>query len=72
MRREGDVLGDAQSGARSSLRMLTLLRDEELIGRARQEAARYIREDPELTHAPLAEALDTLLPEERAEYLDKG
>ena len=30
-RREGDVLGAAQSGRRSSLRLLSLLRDEELI-----------------------------------------
>ena len=66
------MLGDTQSGARSSLRMLTLLRDEELIGEAREEASRQIGEDPDLTYAPLAEALDTLLPEERAEYLDKG
>lgn len=73
MRREGDVLGEAQSGARSSLRMLTLLRDEELIGTAREEASAHVASDPELTgYPPLAEALDTFLPEERAEYLDKG
>ncbi|MGW5880170.1 ATP-dependent DNA helicase RecG [Nocardiopsis terrae] len=72
MRREGDVLGDAQSGARSSLRMLTLVRDEELIGRAREEATRLVDRDPELKgHPPLADALAALLPEERAEYLDK-
>ncbi|MFD0804175.1 helicase-related protein, partial [Streptomonospora algeriensis] len=71
-RREGDVLGGAQSGRRSSLRMLTLLRDEELIGRAREEAARYIDDDPGLAgHPPLAEALDALLTEDRAEYLEK-
>src|SRR5437868_3817147 len=34
-RREGDVLGASQAGRRSSLRLLTLLRDEELIGQAR-------------------------------------
>ncbi|GAB3718152.1 ATP-dependent DNA helicase RecG [Nocardiopsis nanhaiensis] len=72
MRREGDVLGDAQSGARSSLRMLTLVKDEELIGDAREEATRYVAEDPGLTgHRPLADALAALLPEDRAEYLDK-
>ncbi|ADH65657.1 ATP-dependent DNA helicase recG [Nocardiopsis dassonvillei] len=73
MRREGDVLGDSQSGARSSLRMLTLLKDEELIGEAREEATAYVAADPGLTgHPPLAQALETLLPEERAEYLDKA
>lgn len=72
MRREGDVLGDAQSGARSSLRMLTLLYDEELIGKAKEAATRYVEQDPALTaHPPLAQALAALLPEERAEYLDK-
>ncbi|GAA4915880.1 ATP-dependent DNA helicase RecG [Streptomonospora salina] len=71
-RREGDVLGGAQSGRRSSLRMLALLRDEELIGRAREEAARYIDEDPELAaHPQLAAALEELLTEDRAEYLEK-
>ena len=73
LRREGDVLGDAQSGARSSLRVLTLLKDEELIGEAREEATVYVAKDPDLTgHPPLAEALAALLPEERAEYLDKA
>ncbi len=34
-RREGNVLGAAQAGRKSSLKMLTLLADEELIGQAR-------------------------------------
>ena len=37
-RREGDVLGAAQAGRRSSLKLLTLLQDEDLIGQAREEA----------------------------------
>ncbi|MBR8740525.1 ATP-dependent DNA helicase RecG [Nocardiopsis sp. MG754419] len=72
MRREGDVLGDAQSGARSRLRMLTLVHDEKLIGRAREAAGLYVAEDPTLTaHPPLADALAALLPEDRADYLEK-
>ena len=72
MRREGDVLGDAQSGARSSLRILTLVYDEKLIGQAREAATRYVAKDPSLAdHPPLAQALTALLPEERAEYLEK-
>ncbi|TDQ53669.1 ATP-dependent DNA helicase RecG [Actinorugispora endophytica] len=71
-RREGDVLGEAQSGRRSSLRMLTLLRDEELIGEAREEAVAFVEDDPELlAHPPLAAALEELLGEDRAEYLEK-
>ncbi|GAB3208142.1 ATP-dependent DNA helicase RecG [Marinactinospora thermotolerans] len=72
-RHEGDVLGDAQSGRRSSLRMLTLLRDRELIGQAREEATAFVEADPELrSHPPLATALAELLTEERAEYLEKA
>jgi len=72
-RREGDVLGGAQSGRRSSLRLLTLLRDEELIRRAREEAGALIDADPELKEHPgLAAALEEMLTEDRAEYLEKA
>jgi len=37
-RREGDVLGAAQAGRKRSLKLLTLLSDETLIGQAREEA----------------------------------
>jgi len=47
-RREGDVLGAAQAGRRSSLKLLSLLADEELIGKAREEAAAVVAGDPEL------------------------
>ncbi|NUS54850.1 MAG: ATP-dependent DNA helicase RecG, partial [Streptomycetaceae bacterium] len=72
-RREGDVLGDAQSGSRSSLRMLAVVRDEDVIVAAREEAADIIAADPQLTrHPELRSALGSLLDEEQAEYLDKG
>ncbi|WP_461010669.1 ATP-dependent DNA helicase RecG [Streptomyces capparidis] len=72
-RREGDVLGQAQSGARSSLRMLAVIQDEDVIEAAREEAAALVAEDPDLTrHPDLRAALDSLLDAERAEYLDKG
>ncbi|MFJ9073745.1 ATP-dependent DNA helicase RecG [Streptomyces sp. NPDC102278] len=72
-RREGDVLGQAQSGVRSSLRMLAVIEDEEVIAQAREEATRVVAEDPELAHLPgLRTALDTLLDTEREEYLEKG
>ena len=38
LRREGDVLGALQSGRRSGLKLLSLLRDADLIGQARQAA----------------------------------
>ncbi|MBT2387518.1 ATP-dependent DNA helicase RecG [Streptomyces sp. ISL-11] len=72
-RREGDVLGQAQSGVRSSLRMLTVIDDEEVIAAAREEAAAVVAADPELERLPeLRTALDALLDKERERYLEKG
>jgi ATP-dependent DNA helicase RecG len=72
-RREGDVLGAAQAGRRSSLKLLTLLRDEDLIGQARQEAEELVGADPALAGQPaLAAAITALLDAERAEYLEKA
>ncbi len=72
-RREGDVLGAAQAGRRSSLRLLTLLRDEELIGQARGEATALVDSDPELDRHPgLAAAISELLGPDQAEYLEKA
>ena len=72
-RREGDVLGQAQSGTRSSLRMLAVIDDEEIIAEAREEAAGIVAADPELTGLPgLRTALEALLDEEREQYLEKG
>ncbi|MEU6810609.1 ATP-dependent DNA helicase RecG [Streptomyces sp. NPDC046831] len=72
-RREGDVLGQAQSGVRSSLRMLAVIDDEEIIAEAREEAAAVVADDPDLARLPgLRTALDALLDEEREQYLEKG
>ncbi|GAA0494259.1 ATP-dependent DNA helicase RecG [Streptomyces sp. NPDC046215] len=72
-RREGDVLGQAQSGVRSSLRMLTVIDDEEVITAAREEATAVVTADPELERLPeLRTALDALLDKDREQYLDKG
>ena len=71
-RREGDVLGAAQSGRRSSLRMLAVIRDEDVIRAARQEAGELVATDPELElHPELRRALDSVLDAQRAEYLEK-
>jgi ATP-dependent DNA helicase RecG len=71
-RREGDVLGAAQSGRRSQLRLLSLLRDEELIIDARAEAAALVADDPELrSHPLLAERVAALIGDQ-AEYLEKA
>jgi len=72
-RREGDVLGAAQAGRQSSLKMLRLLSDEDLIAFARQEASAVVEADPQLAaHPALRNAIDDLLGPQRAEFLDKA
>ncbi|GAA2056276.1 ATP-dependent DNA helicase RecG [Catenulispora yoronensis] len=72
IRKEGDVLGASQSGYRSSLRLLSVIDDEEVIRAAREEATPLVAADPELTANPgLAAAVAGLLDTERAEYLGK-
>jgi ATP-dependent DNA helicase RecG len=72
-RREGDVLGEAQSGSRSHLRLLSLLKDKDVIEDARREAIELLLRDPELAgHTGLANAVASLVDAERAEFLEKG
>ena len=72
-RREGDVLGVAQSGARRSLRLLRLSTDEELITKAREEAALLLAADPLLTgEVALAQLVRQTLDRATIDYLDKG
>ncbi|UOR03293.1 ATP-dependent DNA helicase RecG [Leucobacter allii] len=52
-RREGDILGTAQSGGRSTLRLLRVTEHGELIVRSCELAATLLERDPELADAPL-------------------
>jgi ATP-dependent DNA helicase RecG len=71
-RREGQVLGEAQSG-RSSFKLLSLVRDRDLITAAREEATAIVAADPELAdHPGLAAAVTALVESERAEFLEKA
>jgi ATP-dependent DNA helicase RecG len=71
-RREGQVLGEAQSG-RSSFKLLSLVRDRDLITAARAEATEIVDADPDLTdHPGLAAAVTTLIESERSEFLEKA
>jgi ATP-dependent DNA helicase RecG len=73
IRREGDILGASQSGKRSQLKMLSLLRDAEVIAQARDEAQRLVTEDPGLSTSPgLRGMAETLVDSERAEFLQKA
>ncbi|MDP9433979.1 MAG: ATP-dependent DNA helicase RecG, partial [Actinomycetota bacterium] len=72
-RREGDVLGADQSGRRSSLRMLQLLRDTDVILAAREAAVALVDDDPELVRSPaLGAAVEGLRRAQQADYLEKG
>jgi ATP-dependent DNA helicase RecG len=72
-RREGDVLGAAQSGTRSGIRMLSLLEDEELIATARAEATALLETERGLAdHPGLAAEVAALATDERAEWLEKA
>jgi ATP-dependent DNA helicase RecG len=73
LRREGDVLGALQSGRRSGLRLLSLLRHEEIIIKAQRYATELVDADPTLREQPeLRDLVDEIVgDEERAAYLDK-
>jgi ATP-dependent DNA helicase RecG len=72
-RREGDVLGAAQSGRKSQLKLLSLLQDEPLIRAARAEAQLVIEADPELAEHPgLREFLWDWIDSDRTEFLHKS
>jgi ATP-dependent DNA helicase RecG len=72
-RREGDVLGVAQSGSRRTLRFLSLLKDEELIAAARAEASDLVAADPDLAaHPLLAAQVARLVADEQADFLEKA
>ncbi|MGC5615838.1 ATP-dependent DNA helicase RecG [Georgenia sp. Z1491] len=72
MRREGDVLGTAQSGRTSGLRLLRLARDADVIAAARSAARELVADDPDLERHPgLRDAIAIELADGEDEYLDK-
>ena len=73
LRGEGDVLGEAQSGVRSSLRLLRVVKDQALIALAREEADRVLAADPDLARHPgLADALARRVTQEERAALSKS
>ncbi|WP_063126708.1 ATP-dependent DNA helicase RecG [Nocardia fusca] len=72
-RREGDVLGAAQSGTTRSLRLLSLLDHLEVITAAQELARTVVEQDPGLTRHPgLAAMMHAAVDSERLEYLAKS
>lgn len=73
LRGEGDVLGQAQSGVRSSLRLLRVVKDTRIIARARELAEQILREDPSLVeHADLRDAIARRVTEDDRAALAKN
>ena len=70
-RREGDVLGASQSGSRSHLRLLRVLRDESMIEQAREDAS-TILESGISGYPLLAAELVQIQADAAAEYIDKA
>jgi ATP-dependent DNA helicase RecG len=72
LRREGDVLGSTQSGNRRTLRLLSVVRDVEVIEVARSAAVDVVERDPELAGEPvLRAAVAALHATQVTEFLDK-
>ncbi len=72
-RREGDVLGTKQSGGKSSLKLLRVLRDEKVIADAREQAKALINDDPRVRHYPaLAAAMKSWLDDDQIKFLDRA
>lgn len=70
-RREGDVLGVSQSGSKSHLRLLRVLRDEKIIEEARVDAANIITSGLK-QYSLLERELKTLQEDEASDYIEKG
>jgi ATP-dependent DNA helicase RecG len=72
LRREGDVLGAAQSGRGTSLRLLKVTEHVDVIEQARRDARELVAADPDLASAPhLRAAIQTMLTGTREEFIDR-
>jgi len=70
-RREGDVLGASQSGHRSSLRLLRVLEDVEVITQARELAELCLDADPELADPGLADIVGAVERQAAGDWLER-
>jgi ATP-dependent DNA helicase RecG len=70
-RREGDVLGASQSGSRSSLKLLSVLKNADLIAQARTLAEQCLVQDPELSNPALADIVSDVEMDAAGEWLER-
>ncbi|HEY5820368.1 MAG TPA: ATP-dependent DNA helicase RecG [Propionibacteriaceae bacterium] len=71
-RREGDVLGASQSGHRSSLKLLRVLDDAEVIAVARDLAERCLERDPQLEDPGLADIVTSVEQRAAGDWLERS
>ncbi len=70
LRSEGDVLGAAQSGRRSSLKLLRVVDDAKLIAAARERVAGIVEADPLFeAHPALRAAIHAQVGDDQEDYL---
>lgn len=73
LRREGDVLGTAQSGGRNSLKLLSVMRDQGIIAEAREDARTIIDADPDLAaHPALAHEIERWIAPASEAFLERS
>jgi len=70
-RKEGDVLGTAQSGRLTRLRMLRVIRDEQVIEQARADVADLLGRDPGLREHATLRAMVNRWQSAGADYVEK-
>ena len=70
-RKEGDVLGTAQSGRMTNLRVLRVIRDEHIIEQARTDVAQMLQRDPGLTEHRALRAMVNRWESAQTEFVEK-
>jgi ATP-dependent DNA helicase RecG len=71
-RKEGDVLGTAQSGRLTRLRLLRVIRDEHVIEQAREDAEHLLHRDPTLAGHRELRAMINRWETAGAEFVEKA
>lgn len=71
-RREGDVLGAQQAGGRSTLRLLRVLSDAQLIAQARELAEDLVAADPQRASSWLADMVTLTETRSAGDWLERG
>ena len=72
-RGEGDVLGRDQSGLRSGLKLVSVLKDEQILSEAQVVARKLVDLDPEFKkHEAFKSAVENLIQTQQAEYVKKS